>query len=52
MDNKELDQARQARNEYMKAYRAKNKDKVKAINNKYWINRAKKANEEGEKIRA
>ena len=50
MDDKELELARQARNEYMKAYRAKNKDKVKAINNKYWINRAKKANEEGGQV--
>ena len=42
MDDKELELARQAQNAYMRQYRVKNKDKVKAINNKYWINKAKR----------
>jgi len=32
--------AKQTRNEYYKQYRAKNKDKIKAINNTYWNKRA------------
>lgn len=34
--------ARQLRNQKAKQWRDKNKDKVKEINHKYWINKAKK----------
>ena len=34
------DAARLERNRYMREYRAKNKEKVKAINKKYWEKRA------------
>lgn len=33
--------AKKARNEYMKEWRKKNKDKVKETNRKYWENKAK-----------
>ena len=33
--------AREERNAYFREWRAKNKDKVKAINKRYWENRAK-----------
>ena len=41
MDNVE-EVARQLRNQIAKEWRKKNKDKVKEINRRYWINRAKK----------
>lgn len=34
--------ARQLRNQKAKEWRDKNKDKVKEINKRYWINKAKK----------
>lgn len=34
--------ARQLRNNKAKEWREKNKEKVKEINHRYWINRAKK----------
>ena len=34
-------EARDAKNEYMKQWRAKNKDRVRAINQRYWEKRAK-----------
>lgn len=34
-------EARAAKNEYMKQWRAKNKDRVRAINQRYWEKRAK-----------
>ncbi|WP_275507169.1 hypothetical protein [Clostridium coskatii] len=34
------DRAKQARNEYMKNWRKKNKDKVKAAQERYWIKKA------------
>lgn len=34
--------ARQLRNQKAKEWRNNNKDKVKEINHRYWINRAKK----------
>lgn len=40
-------EARAAKNEYMKQWRAKNKDRVRAINQRYWERRA--AKREGEK---
>lgn len=33
--------AREVRNAYLREWRAKNKDKVKKINKRYWENRAK-----------
>ncbi len=36
------DAARLERNRYMREYRAKNKDKVKAMNKKYWEKRAER----------
>lgn len=33
--------AREERNAYFREWRAKNKDKVKAINKRYWENRAR-----------
>lgn len=39
--------ARRAKNAYQKAWREKNKDRVKAINARYWKNRA--AREAGER---
>lgn len=43
------DEARKLRNAYARDWRAKNKDKVKAHQEKYWQNKAKKMKEEGEK---
>lgn len=40
-------QAREARNAYMRAWRAKNKDKTKEAQKRYW---EKKANEGREKL--
>lgn len=41
--------AREERNAYFRAWRAKNKDKVKAINNRYWEKKAQaKLNEKAE----
>lgn len=39
-------EARAAKNEYMKQWRAKNKDRVRAINQRYWERRAAKREEE------
>lgn len=36
------DEARRLRNEYMKEWRAKNKDKVKEAQDRYWEIKAKK----------
>ena len=38
-------EARAAKNEYMRQWRAKNKDRVKAINQRYWERRATKREE-------
>ena len=38
-------EARAAKNEYMKQWRAKNKDRVRAINQRYWERRAAKREE-------
>ena len=43
-----LNLAKKIRNEKAKEWRNKNKDKVKAINQRYWLNKAKKI-KEGEK---
>ena len=40
--------ARQIRNKKAKEWRDKNKEKVKEINKRYWINKAKKEMEKNE----
>lgn len=43
--------AREERRKYQREWRRKNKDKVRAINQRYWVNRARKkrqAETEGE----
>ena len=41
--NEEIEEiARKLRNEKAKQWRDKNKDKVREINRRYWINKAKK----------
>ena len=48
MSTVEMEKARQARNAYHREWRAKNKEKVKEINARYWANRAaKEADEDG-----
>lgn len=42
------EEIRKLKNKQMREWRKKNKDKVKAINERYWIKRAKKLLEEGE----
>ncbi len=42
------EEIRKLKNKQMREWRKKNKDKVKAINERYWIKRAKKILEEGE----
>ena len=42
------DKAREERNRYQRQWRANNKEKVRAINARYWAKRARK-NAEGEK---
>ncbi|MDB2076549.1 hypothetical protein PMZ66_13105 [Clostridium paraputrificum] len=41
-------QAREAQREYMRQWRARNKDKVKAAQERYWEKKAKKMIKEGE----
>ena len=43
------DAAKIARGEYMRQGRAKNKDKVKVIQDRYWENKTKNLKDEGEK---
>ena len=33
-------EAREARNQYLREYRAKNKERIKAINKRYWEKKA------------
>lgn len=40
------EQARNARREYYREWRARNKDKIKASNERYWMKRARKLLEE------
>lgn len=40
------DETRAVRNSYMKAWRNKNKDKVKAAQERYWNKKSQKLNEE------
>lgn len=42
-------QARAAQREYMRQWRARNKDKVKAAQERYWEKKAKNLNSEGDK---
>lgn len=42
------DKAREARKQYMKEWRAKNKDKVKATIERYWNKKAAKNNLKGD----
>lgn len=45
--------AAQEKREYQRKWRAANKDKVREINRRYWIKRAKKAmNKEGSNLNA
>ena len=49
MNNSEMnlqELAKKLKNENAREWRRKNKDKVKAINQRYWINKAKKLKEE------
>jgi hypothetical protein len=41
----ELTAAREARRLYLREWRTRNPEKVKAYNHKYWIRRSKKASE-------
>lgn len=40
------DEAREARNAYMREWRKKNKDKVKAARERHWEKKAREANEQ------
>lgn len=40
--------ARETYNEYMRNWRAKNKDRVKEYNKRYWENKSKKVRNENE----
>ncbi len=42
MENKLSDKAKEARNAYYRQYRAKNRDRIKVINQKYWEKKAGK----------
>lgn len=40
--DKNTEKARQAKNAYARAWRAKNPDRVKASNERYWLRRAER----------
>ena len=40
LDEKTVDRAREMQREYVRAWRARNKDKVKSYNKRYWIKKA------------
>lgn len=42
MQEIEREAAKQARNAYMREYRAKNKERTKKINDRYWAKRAQR----------
>lgn len=44
------EEARKLKNAYAREWRAKNKDKVKAHQERYWQNKVNKMKDEGEKI--
>ena len=48
MDRKTKELVRQARNEYQRHYRATHKEKIKAINDRYWTRKALKMQSEQE----
>lgn len=39
-EEKLIEKAREERNKYFREWRRKNKDKVKAINKRYWLKKA------------
>lgn len=41
---------KKAKNQYQKEWRSKNKEKVKAINKRYWINRYNRITKGGEDV--
>ena len=41
------DAAKEARRAYLREWRAKNKDRIRDYNARYWAKRAKRANKEG-----
>ena len=45
------DVARNERNKYAREWRAKNKDKVKANNERYWLRKAEKAAKDREEVK-
>ena len=48
----EQEKARQARNQYAREWRARNRDKVKASNERYWARKAvKSAEQEADNVR-
>lgn len=48
MSDQEIrDAAREERNRYMREYRAKNKERIKANNERYWAKKAMRARGEG-----
>ena len=46
MTTKEQELIKEAQRAYKKAWRAKNKDKIKAANQRYWLKQAQKAQAE------
>ena len=44
-ENEKREQARLARNKYMRDYRAKNPEKMREIKERYWVRRAMKDQE-------
>lgn len=44
-----INQAKALRNGYMRNWRAMNKERVKAINNRYWEKKVKNLDSEGDK---
>lgn len=49
MTEQEKAAARKAQNEYHREWRAKNRDKVRAINERYWAKKAAEAAQKEEK---
>ncbi|MBE5773356.1 MAG: phosphatase [Clostridiales bacterium] len=49
MTENEFNTIRKAKNEYQRQWRKQNPEKVKAIQERYWLRKARKINGEGEK---
>ena len=49
MTENEFNTIRKAKNEYQRQWRKQNPDKVKAIQERYWLRKAREINGEGEK---